>query len=57
MKRYCAKRYRAKQRYRADFFRFFWRDNVSSGVYDIYQQCRYYTEMAIVNAANISAGM
>ena len=26
------KRYRAKQRYRADFFRFFWRDNVSPGV-------------------------
>ena len=29
------KRYRAKQRYRADFFRFFWRDNVSPGVYKI----------------------
>ena len=26
------KRYLAKQRYRADFFRFFWRDNVSPGV-------------------------
>ena len=26
------KRYRAKQRYRADFFSFFWRDNVAPGV-------------------------
>jgi len=26
------KRCRAKQRYRADFFRFFWRDNVAPGV-------------------------
>ena len=26
------KRYRAKQRYRADFLRFFWRDNVAPGV-------------------------
>ena len=26
------KRYRAKQRYRADFFTFFWRDNVAPGV-------------------------
>jgi len=25
-------RYRAKQRYRADFFTFFWRDNVAPGV-------------------------
>ena len=32
VKRYRDKRYRAKQRYRADFFIFFWLDNVLSGV-------------------------
>ena len=30
------KRYRVKQRYRADFSDFFWRDNVSPGVLDMF---------------------
>ena len=35
VQRYRAKRYRAKQRYRADFFSFFWRDDVAPGVLDL----------------------
>ena len=41
VKRYRDKRYRAKQRYRADFFRFFWLDNVSPGVIELCKNLYY----------------
>ena len=47
MKRYFAKRYRAKQHYRANFFRFFWRDNVASGV----QLLEYHTIITVLRNA------